>query len=219
MSDAVAPSLIDTSDMVRVHRVFREAFGSAAPLVGSVPSGDLDRAELVAAYYFNVLEMLRGHHEGEDEIVWPRLVERAPDRAETIRRIAGQHEGVHASLEEALARLAEWRREPDIDGGARLAATLATLGAELALHLDEEERVILPIAARHMSAQEWAQLPMHGMQHFSGDRIWLVMGLIQEQMTPEQVAAMREHMPPPVVEFWDTTGRPQFEEFMAALRH
>jgi iron-sulfur cluster repair protein YtfE (RIC family) len=218
MSDIVTVPLADTSDMIQLHCVFREALGSAAPLVGSVAAGDSERAEVVHAYYFNVLALLRGHHEGEDELVWPKLVERAPEHAETIMRIAGQHDGVVTSMDEACRLLDEWKQDPQIDGGAKLAAALATLGAELAAHLDEEERVILPIAAQHMTAPEWGELPAHGMQHFSGDKIWLILGLIQEQMRPEQIAVMEAHMPPPALEFWTSTGRALFTDFVGRLR-
>jgi iron-sulfur cluster repair protein YtfE (RIC family) len=204
--------------MIQFHRVFREALGSAAPLVGSVAAGDIARADLVGSYYANVLALLKSHHEGEDELVWPKLVERAPDQADTVMRIAAQHEGVLAALQTAQARLTEWRVDPQIENGAQLAAALATLGAELALHLDEEERVILPIAARHITAPEWGELPAHGMQHFEGDKIWLVMGLIREQMRPDQIAVMEAHMPPPVLDFWLSSGRAQYEAFVADLR-
>lgn len=218
MSDTVAVPLADTSDMIQLHRVFREALASAAPLVGSVAPGDVERAEVVHAYYFNVLALLRGHHEGEDELVWPKLVERVPEKAATVTRIAGQHEGVVTSMDEAGRLLEEWHNDPQIERGAKLAAALATLGAELAAHLDEEERVILPIAAQHITAPEWGELPAHGMQHFTGDKIWLILGLIQEQMRPEQIAVMEAHMPPPVLEFWTGTGRPMFVDFVARLR-
>ncbi|MDQ1695662.1 MAG: hypothetical protein QOJ03_1015 [Frankiaceae bacterium] len=217
MSD-VAASLIDTSDMIQLHRVFRDALGAAAPLVGSVLADDVERAELVGSYYFNVLELLHAHHDGEDELVWPRLIERSPADADTIRRVAGQHEGVLTSLRTAQARLAGWRADPQVDSGAHLAAALATLGAELAVHLDEEERVILPIASQHMTAPEWGELPAHGMQHFGGDKIWLILGLIQEQMSVEQIANMESHMPPPVRDFWTGAGRAQFRAFIAELR-
>jgi iron-sulfur cluster repair protein YtfE (RIC family) len=210
--------LADTSDMIQFHRIFREALGSAAPLVGSVEPGDTARADVVGSYYANVLALLKGHHEGEDELVWPKLVERAPEDAETILRIAGQHEGIVDSMVEAQARLTEWRVSPQIESGSQLAASLATLGAELSLHLDEEERVILPIAARHINAAEWAELPAHGMQHFEGDKIWLVMGLVREQMRPEQIAMMEANMPPPALDFWNNVGRAQFDAFVADLR-
>lgn len=218
MSETVAVPLADTSDMIQLHCVFREALASAAPLVGSVAPSDHERVELVHAYYFNVLALLRGHHEGEDELVWPKLVERAPDQADTITRIAGQHDGVLSSMDEACQLLEAWKSDPQIDRGAKLAAALATLGAELAAHLDEEERVILPIAAQHLTAPEWGELPAHGMQHFTGDKVWLILGLIQEQMRPEQIAVMEAHMPPPVLEFWTGTGRAMFTDFVGRLR-
>lgn len=218
MSDAHTTSLTDTSDMVQFHRVFRDALGAAAPLVGSVPAGDPERVELVATYYDNVLELLHGHHDGEDVLIWPKLVERAPDEAQEVMRIAGQHAGVLTALEAAEERLAAWRGDPQVESGAVLAASLATLGAELSLHLDEEERVILPIAARHMTPAEWGELPSHGMASFRGDKPWLIIGLIREQMRPEQIAEMDAHMPPPVLEFWNTVGRQQFESFIAELR-
>jgi iron-sulfur cluster repair protein YtfE (RIC family) len=218
LSDAVTTSLTDTSDMIQLHEVFRDALGTAAPLVGSVPVGDHARAEVVGSYYANVLALLRSHHEGEDELVWPKLLERTPSDADAITRVAGQHLGVLTALETAEARLTTWRTDPQIESGALLAASLATLGAELALHLDEEERVILPIAAQHLTPEEWGELPSHGMRSFRGDKIWLVMGLIREQMRPEQIAHMEAHMPPPVLEFWNTMGREQFETFVAELR-
>lgn len=218
MTENRTTALTDTSDMVRVHRVFRESFATAAPLVGSVAPGDADRAEVVGSYYANVLAFLHSHHEGEDELVWPKLLERCPAEAETISRVAQQHQTVVSSLEAADARLAEWRADPQVESGASLAAALATLGAELAAHLDDEERVILPIAAEHMSPQEWGELPSHGMAHFGGDKIWLILGLIQEQMTPELIAHMESMMPPPVRDFWISTGRPQFQAFIAQLR-
>ena len=218
MSDNGALALTDTSDMIQLHRVFRDALGAAAPLVGSVPAGDVARADVVGSYYANVLALLHAHHEGEDELVWPKLIARAPEDAETISRIAGQHAGVLTALEDAEGKLSGWRADPQVDSGAVLAASLATLGAELALHLDEEERVILPIAGRHMTPAEWGELPGHGMAHFTGDKIWLVMGLIQEQMRPEQIAMMESHMPPPVRDFWVTQGRSQFEAYIADIR-
>lgn len=219
MSDDALTTLTDTSDMIQLHQVFREALGAAAPLVGSVPAGDTARADVVGSYYANVLALLHSHHEGEEDLVWPKLLERDPDEAGTIRRIAGQHDGVLTALEDAEAKLTAWQADPEVESGAHLAASLATLGAELSLHLDEEERVILPIAARHMTPPEWGELPGHGMAHFHGDKIWLVMGLIQEQMRPEQIAMMESHMPPPVREFWTTQGRAQFEAYIAEVRN
>jgi hypothetical protein len=218
MTETVNIPLADTSDMVQVHQVFRDALGAAAPLVGSASADDRERVELVHGYYLNVLALLQGHHDGEDLLLWPKLVQRAPDDAPTVQRIAAQHESVLASLKTAESRLAEWYEDPSIDRGASLASALAVLGAELAAHLAEEERVVLPLAAVHITAPEWGQLPEHGLKTFTGDKVWLVLGLIREQMRPEQIETMDAHMPPPVVDFWYATGKQQFDEYVAALR-
>ena len=31
----------------------------------------------------------------------------------------------------------------------------------------------MPIAAKYVNVAEWGQLPAHGLQHFSGDKLWL----------------------------------------------
>jgi iron-sulfur cluster repair protein YtfE (RIC family) len=209
----------DTSDMIRFHRVFREAFGCAAQVVGSASTDDPERVARVSSYYSNVLALLHVHHEGEDELLWPKLMERAPDQADLVARVSGQHEGVLTWLDAAEARLTEWVAEPNADRGAALASALATLGAELVLHLDDEERYILPLAADHLTVEEWSELPAHGMRNFGGDKMWLAFGLIQEQMTPAAVAEMDAHLPPPIHDFWVNSGRAQFETFVAALRN
>ncbi|MDQ1705808.1 MAG: hypothetical protein QOF18_2174 [Frankiaceae bacterium] len=214
----IALPLADTSDMIQLHQVFREAFGAAVPLVGSVAAGDVERAEIVGTFYDNVLEFLHAHHDTEDELVWPKLIARSPDQAATVQRVAGQHAGVLAALQLAQSRLVGWRADPQIDSGAQLAVALATLGVELCAHLDEEEQVILPIAAMHMTGPEWGELPSYGMQRFGGDKIWLVLGLIQEQLSAAEIAEMESHMPPPVLEFWTGVGKPQFQEFVTELR-
>lgn len=180
--------------------------------------GDNGRAALVGDYYANVLRLLHSHHNGEDELVTPKLVERAGADAEVVSRIADQHKPVDALLDTAETTIATWRWEPTQALSAQLIMALAALHTQLSAHLDEEERVVLPIASRHITPEEWGELPGHGLAHFDGDKIWLVLGLIRENMTVEQLAEMDAHMPPPVSEMWNTAGRPAFEEFVGALR-
>lgn len=218
MSDTTATQLTDTSDMINLHRVFRDGLAAAPRYVGSVQPGDTQRAALVADYYANVLRLLHSHHNGEDELVTPKLVERAGADAAAVSRIAAQHQPVVGLLDDAESKIATWRVDPTQASSAQLIMSLAALDAGLTPHLDEEERVVLPIAARHMTPEEWGELPGHGLAHFDGDKIWLVLGLIREGMTPERLAEMDAHMPPPVSEMWASVGRPAFEEFVGTLR-
>ena len=218
MSEPFTIPPADPSDMIALHNVFREALGAAPAYVGSTDPGDRVRVDIVADYYFNVLELLRSHHQGEDEILTPRLLERCPERAADISRIAGQHQEVHASLEDAAEHVAPWRDDPSAQTSRALESALLTLQAGLAPHLSEEEEAMLPLAAQCMNAAEWGEFPAHGLANFKGDKVWLILGLIQEQLAPEHVAMMEANMPPPVVEFWRSQGRDLFVEFVGRLR-
>lgn len=218
MSDSATIPPADPSDMIALHNVFREALDAAPGFVGSVHPDDTERTEVVGDYYSNVLELLRSHHNGEDVLLTPRLVERCPERAEEIRRIAGQHEPVEGMLEAAAALVPPWRTDPTAERAGELTGALANLRSGLVPHLAEEEEALLPLAVQYMNAAEWGEFPAHGLQHFQGDKVWLILGLIQEQLTPDQVAEMEAHMPPPVVEFWTGAGRAMFVEFIGRLR-
>jgi hypothetical protein len=204
--------------MIRLHRVFRQAIESAPKFVGGTSVGDTHRVELVGSYYANVLELLHSHHEGEDELLTPRLLERVPEQAATIERIGQQHQAVLSAVDHADKAVAIWRAAPSVACRDEATTAFAMLGDGLTPHLDEEESEILPLAAQCINVAEWGQLPEHGMKSFRGDKMWLIIGLIQEQMTPTQRSAMEAHMPPPFLEFWSGPGRPLFESYVADLR-
>ena len=218
MSETVTETRPDTSDMVAVHRVFREALEAASDLVAEAVVEQPGKAEAVAGYYANVLAYLHTHHEGEEQLLWPLLRERCPDETVRVGLVAAQHDGVAQTLAQAERALSEWAAEPTAERGARLVGALGTLRFELVHHLDDEERDILPLAAEHLSAEEWARLPEYAMTHFSGDKVWLVLGLVIDAQADGHGAAMLEKLPQPMREFWDNEGRPQYDDFMAQLR-
>lgn len=218
MAAPVEVPLADTSDMIGMHRVFRDALAAAPVLVGDADPDDAERAALVASYYANVLELLHGHHEGEDELLTPRLLARAPAFASTIARVGSQHHVVLAALHDAERAIAAWTAEPCAASRDAAAAALAVVGASLTPHLDDEEREILPIAARYITVEEWGELPAHGMRSYRGDKLWLIIGLVQEQLTDGQKQVMEAHMPPPLLDEWNGTGRELFTAFVTELR-
>lgn len=210
--------MADTRDMIGLHQVFREALASAPVLVGGSSVGDTARAELVGTYYDNVLRLLHAHHEGEDELMTPRLLARCTSaEADDVRRIARMHDDVTQDLAAAEAAVAAWRLAASASDRDAAASRLAQLDTTLAEHLDEEERVVLPIAAQYLNVAEWGELPAHGMRTFTGDKLWLIIGIVQQQMPHAARANMEAHMPPPVASMWESSGRRLFSDFIAKL--
>jgi hypothetical protein len=211
--------LADTRDMIGLHRVFREALSAASVLVGQATPGDCARAEVVGTYYDNVLRLLHSHHEGEDELMTPRLLERCTsEEAAVVGRVAAMHDDVTADLAAAEAAVAAWRSSASQADRDTAVSLLVALERTLLGHLDDEERLVLPIAAKYIDVAEWGQLPAHAMRTFTGDKMWLVLGLVQEQMPEHVIATMEANMPPPLLAMWESPGRRMFADFTAQLR-
>jgi len=207
---------IDVSDMFAVHRALRDTLEAAPRLVGDVPAGDAARRELVANFYANVIAFLEVHHHGEEELVFPLLRERRPDDVDLVERIAAQHRDVDRLTAESVALLERWQSGEE---GERTAcgAALRALGERLVEHLDDEERLLLPLCAASLSEAEWGALPGHALGTFEGDKVWLILGLIRQRMTQEQRDHMLANMPPPAVEMWTGFGERSFVELMGEL--
>lgn len=219
MTETRATSNTDTTDMIAVHQVLRDAITDAPALIGGAEPGDIQRAAVVGSYYDNVLRFLQVHHHAEDELVWPKLLERAPERAELVHGMISDHEDIHDALGRASAALPQWVSSGDPGAAGELTAAIGDLGSTLIPHLDKEERETLPLISAHLSEEEWGEMPGHALRAFDGDKVWLILGLIRENMTEAQREAMLAHMPPPPRDMWINMGNAAFDEFIAEVRN
>jgi hypothetical protein len=203
--------------MPALHAVFRKSFAAAPGLIGGTSADDTGRSAIVGTYYDNVLRLLHAHHGGEDEIIWPRLLERCPDEAEMVRGVAGQHEVVSKLMDVAMSQLQQWSGSASELDAATLIEQMTQLNDELVVHLDAEETMVLPLCASYITPLEWAELPQHGMKHFDGDKPWLIMGLIFDNMPDGARDYVLANMPPPVGQMWVNFGSTAYADFMADL--
>lgn len=187
---------LDTRDMVVVHTAFRREFRLAPALVRGVAEGDVRRAGVVADHLDLMTTMLHHHHETEDRLLWPALLERVPaELAPTVTLMERQHERIHAANDSVTQRLPRWRAGASSDAGEQLARALEEVNAALAEHLTAEEEYLLPIAARHMTATEWQRMGEEGMAGIKGSQLPLAFGMLQYEGDPEVIAEMLSHAP------------------------
>ena len=202
--------------MAAVHKIYRSALSSAPALIESAV-GDEHRRALVANYYANILASVASHHGGEEECLFPLLIERAPEQRDVVELGIDEHRRVLALLATAKTANAGWESKGDAEA-QKLVGALGLLERELSAHLDHEEGMIVPLAIEHVTAEEWATVPAHGVAHFEGDKLWLIVGLDLENRTPEQRAAMLDNLTPAWREWWDTVGEPSFNDMIAEVR-
>jgi len=219
MSSAEIADRPDVNEMVVIHRAFRREFRAIPALIRDVTPGDTTRSAIVADHASHLLMFLDVHHRGEDELLWPVLLERVDLHADLVHRIAAQHEVVAALVAKASQQLPEWTAEPSRIAGESLAAVIDDLARALFAHLDEEERQILPLVAAHLSVEEWSRLGAHGRSQVTSPKQHMqVLGAILEDASPDERASMFAPMPSPAREACNTQGQPAYEAYIAAVR-
>jgi Hemerythrin HHE cation binding domain len=210
-----SPPRPDTSDMAAVHNVFRSSLASAPRFVTSA-HGDDERRALIANYYANVMALLETHHESEEALLFPLLIERAGEHKAIVEATENQHADVVALLHDANDKLSSWERVGDSQGEDVISSLLA-LDAVLSPHLDQEEKEVVPLAGEYMTVEEWGLLPGHSLGNFTGDKVGFL-GLVRENFTQKQREAMLAHMTLPARQMWESTGEASFNGLIAQVR-
>lgn len=187
---------VDTRDMVVVHTAMRREFGLAPGLVRGVSVADTARSGVVAGHLGWLLDLLHHHHSGEDELLWPLLLARAPEEVwPTIHLMEEQHHGISGSITQVRELLPLWSASASAEHRDQLAATLATVDALLTEHLGLEEREMLPLAAATLSQEEWDRLGEAGMASAPKKDLPLVLGMFMYDGDPEVIRGMLSHAP------------------------
>ncbi|MEU1621109.1 hemerythrin domain-containing protein [Streptomyces sp. NPDC005722] len=201
--------MADTRDMYMAHTAMRREFRLLPELIRSVTPGDTRRAEVVGAHAELVCRILHTHHEGEDELLWPKLVERAGLDAEAIvPMMEQQHHAIEELHAEVTGLLRGW--VPTAQGGEQLAEAFERLLTVLIQHMALEEKEILPLAAKHVTAAEWHQLGEHGMQNTPKKDLPLAFGMAMYEGDPEVVKAVLATAPLPVRVIVPILGRRRY---------
>jgi hemerythrin-like domain-containing protein len=207
----------DVSDMYAVHKALTDAL-DAAPTYVAKAGVDAERVEVIGSFYDNVIEFLHVHHTSEDELIYPMLEQRCPERRSELERIDDQHKLLYAPMDAGRSAIAAWRAAPSADSARAVIDAMASIDELLRPHLAEEETVLLPIATKWMSPEEWGGLAGHGMAIFRGDKPFLPLGLVREELSQEQRDGMLAGMPPEMRTMWTEQMEPAFNGFIAEVR-
>jgi hemerythrin-like domain-containing protein len=208
---------VDTRGMVMIHKVLRREFSLLPDLVGRA-TGRVERSALVGRHAMAMLDFLESHHQGEDSLAWPLLRERLDHEADLFDRMQSQHGAIEAPLACVRDLLPAWISSARAEQGEALAHSCEQLTTALLPHLEEEESLVLPLAATHLSQSEWDALAQHGFGAVPNERRVIMLGHILEEANEEERDLMYRQVPPPAREAFETMGRMQFEHEVAELR-
>jgi hemerythrin-like domain-containing protein len=219
MTETSTTPLTDVHDMVVVHRVFRRELRLIPELVRRVAPGDTARAAVLADHARLVLTGLHGHHTSEDELLWPKLLERCAPDAELVHRMEEQHERVHRALDQIGPALDRWEAEARPAVTEEVASGFDALRTALLEHLDDEEREILPLAARHITQAEWNELGEHGVGETKKSHLPILFGAVAEEATPEEMVHILSTVPLPVRFLLRTVLARKYQRYISRVRN
>lgn len=191
--------LVDIRDMILVHTAMLREFRLAPAAVGRTCAADRKRAALVADHLRFIGDMLHHHHQGEDELLWPKLRSRVqPNSLAVIDEVEAQHEVIDASLSQVKTLIASWAEDPTVANRDSLAHALKRLHSVLADHLDLEERALLPPAAMVLTIEEWEAVGASGSASLPKSAMPLVIGMFAYEGDPAVLADMLKAAPLPI---------------------
>lgn len=99
----------------------------------------------------------RLHHPKETDLLFPRVVQVAPETALTVARLDQDHVFTEQAVHQLMRLLVAW----EMIGDTRREAFMATFYRYVDLYLEHmrmEETEILPVAKKHFTPEDWAEL-------------------------------------------------------------
>jgi hemerythrin-like domain-containing protein len=184
--------------MKTIHSAFRRELRLAPALLRSVEHGDRLRAGIVGTHLDLVDRFLHHHHTIEDDLLWPKLLERVPaEIAPVVELMETQHETVAELLERIATLRADWRTDADAGRAAELAGLYARLHDALLEHLDAEEQHVMPLVESCITKKEWIKIgkaAQRGTPIKDGPRM---LGMLAYDGDPDVMQEMLAAVPAP----------------------
>jgi hemerythrin-like domain-containing protein len=209
---------IDVRDMAIIHRTFRAGYAEAAQLVRTAPTPSPERVRFLADHIDFAIAAMHIHHESEDELLYPKLIQRVPEQAPMTEEVEHEHQVVRTALDTASAACATWRGQPSAETGEALAAALERLNAVIQRHLDDEEQDIVPLAAVTLTQQEWDALGKHGLAQMPPSKRRLAFGMILDPLDEADRAYMKGFLPAPVRMLYPLLIERPWKKYASTLR-
>jgi hemerythrin-like domain-containing protein len=209
---------IEVRDMAIVHRLFRQAYDEAARLVRADPTPSPGRVTFLADHIDLVLGGLHSHHQEEDELLYPKLIERVPEQAPMTEQVEHEHQVIATALDAASAACATWRQRPSVETGEALAAALDHLNEVVQPHLDDEEQKVVPLAAVTLTQQEWDAMGKRGMNSVPRNKRAIAAGMMLEPLDADDRAYMMKHVPAPLRMLFPIMIERPWKKYASTLR-
>lgn len=206
-------------EMAMVHRVFRNELHGVPELINGVGAGDAKRAAVVNAHLRFIVAVLHHHHTAEDDLVWPKLHARVSLRDHDVCRMEDAHRAIAAGIDTAKATGSVWAQTGAPWAAERLRTAVDELIGLVDVHLDDEERDVVPLIEQCITASEWKKASVRGASFLrTHPRLGLVFaGCAFEGVSDDDKHRFLAGVPPAARTMWQLVGNRTYEGYRAWL--
>ena len=195
----VATAVGAGAEMATIHSAFRRELRLAPALLRSVEHGDRLRAGIVGTHLDLLDRFLHHHHTIEDDMLWPKLLERVPaEIAPVVELMEAQHHTVAELLERTVTLRAAWRARRRPGARSRAGRDLRP-AARRARGAPRRRGAARDAAGRAcITAKEWKQIgkaAQRGTPLKDGPRM---LGMLAYDGDPEVMREMLAAVPGPM---------------------
>ncbi|MEV0459798.1 hemerythrin domain-containing protein, partial [Catellatospora methionotrophica] len=146
-----------------------------------------ERAAALRDYVLPLLAGIHHHHAMEDQVLWPVLARSAGAQVD-LNELSDDHASLDPLLDQARTALLAAVADPgDPAAFTDLARLLATLRDLLDEHIEEEERLLFPVIARHVPVADWLTVERAVRK---GGALRFEVPRIEHYARPEELAAL-----------------------------
>lgn len=185
----------DTTSYRLVHRALRTSARRLADVTADYDRQDPRRTRALLRWCDGFIAEIHCHHTIEDDVMFPALVERAPEAGALIE----QTDADHAAMDQIMSRLENGVKQLALGGSpSRLHGAALDLADLLDVHLAFEDDHVIPAFEQHFSAEEYAALDAKAVEVLGiSKQALFTVPFILGQATPSEFAHMWATAPLP----------------------
>ncbi len=144
----------DTRMMGIVHTALRRDLARLRAALSDARPGPEQRAAL-GAHAAWMMEFLHAHHAGEDDGLYPMVLEKNPAARDLLAVMDADHKQVIPAMDEFAQTVARWTSTGSDADRVETLTALDQLSAVLYPHLEREENEMMPVVAESITQRDW----------------------------------------------------------------
>jgi hypothetical protein len=207
---------IDLTPMWLMHHAFRRDLTAFVAAAHNTPCEDRATWEALHQRWQGFAAILHHHHSGEDQFIWPVLLEAvdaAGDEAGrvTLEAMEAEHGEIDPLLERCARGFAAMARRPDEEARAELATCLATTRERLAAHLGHEERDAMVLVQQHLTPEQWHAMDKQIGAGYPLREVPFTLAWVMHGLPADALPAAKGFLGAPMYGLWSLAFRRGFE--------